>query len=291
MFTKAERTDAFVKIALSGVSGCGKTYSAIRLARGLVGPNGRIAFVDTENRSATLYSNLTEFFHCDIAPPFDYRKFIEACKEAEKAGFDCIIFDSASHLWQGILEDKTNIDRRGGNQFTNWAEPSKHFNEVIQTFLQSRIHTISCMRSKTDYILQSETNAKGKDVQTPKKVGLAPVMRDGIEYEFTTVFEIGMDHCCTPSKDRTGLFDDRPFLITEGTGEKIKHWLSEAKPQEQAKPLEHSTETDKFLALIHSADTKDTLKGIAAKIKESTLSESQKRIIRTMYKEKLNTVV
>lgn len=285
MFTKAERTDTFIKLALTGPSGSGKTYSALRLARGLVGSNGRIAFVDTENRSGTLYSHLTEFYHYDLAPPFDYRKFMEACREAEKAGFDCVIFDSASHLWQGILEDKTNIDRRGGNQFTNWMEPTRHFNEVIQTFLQSRIHTISCMRSKTDYILQTETNSKGKDVQTPKKVGMAPVMREGVEYEFTVAFEIAMDHCCTPSKDRTGLFTNRPFLITEETGEMIKHWLVEAKPQE------HSTETDKFLALIHNADTKDTLKGIAAKIKESTLPESQKRIIRTLYKEKFNIVV
>lgn len=285
MFTKAQRTDAFIKLALTGPSGGGKSYSALRLARGLVGPSGRIAYVDTENGSAKLYSDLTEFYHLDLAPPFEYKKFIDASREAVKAGFDCVIFDSASHLWQGILEDKTNLDRRGGNQYTNWAEPTKHFNEVIQSFLQSRIHTISCMRSKMDYVLQIETNAKGKEVQTPKKVGLSPVMRDGIEYEFTTVFEIGMDHHCTPSKDRTGLFMDKTFQITEETGEQIKQWLSEAKPPER------NAETDKFLTLIHHADSRDSLQLIASEIKKSKLPESQKAIIRTVYQDKFNIVV
>jgi len=268
-----------------GPSGSGKTYSALRLARGLVGPTGRIAFVDTENRSATLYSDLTEFYHLDLRPPFDHQKFIDSSKEAEKSGYDCVIIDSASHLWQGILDEKTNIDRRGGNQYTNWSEPTKHFNEVVQSFLQSRIHTISCMRSKQEYVLQTETNAKGREVQVPKKVGMAPVIRDNAEYEFTTVFEIGMDHLCATSKDRTGLFTDKTFQITEETGEQIKKWLSEAKP------ILHCAETDKFLMLIRNTDSKESLREIGTKIKESTLPETQKDILRTVWTERNNAQI
>ena len=72
-----------------------------------------------------------------------------------------------------------------------------------------------------DYIL--ETNDKGK--QVPKKVGLAPIMRDGVEYEFTTVLDLDMHHQALVSKDRTGLFGDELFLITEETGERFMKWL------------------------------------------------------------------
>ena len=285
MFTKAQRTEAYIKLALTGPSGSGKTFSSLRLARGLVGPNGKIAFVDTENRSATLYSDLTEFFHLDLTPPFAYKKFIEAIKEAEKAGFDCIILDSASHLWQGILEEKTNLDRKGGNQYTNWADPTKNFNSVIQSLVQSRIHVISCMRTKTDYVLQLETNSKGKDVQTPKKVGLAPIMRDGIEYEFTTVFEVGMDHQCSTSKDRTGLFVDQTFLITEETGELIQKWIA------GASPVSETEIANEFLKQLTDATSKETLNEIGIRIKASALSESQKDSLRKVYLERSNTVV
>jgi len=232
-FTRAERRKTFIKLAITGTSGSGKTYSALRLARGLVGEKGRIAFIDTENGSATLYDTLTEFDHCEIQPntsgKFSYKDFIAKVQEAEQMGYDCVIVDSATHLWQGILADKENIDLQGngkGNSFTNWAQPTKDFNATIQKFLQSRIHLISCMRSKTDYVL--ETNERGK--QAPRKVGLAPMMRDGIEYEFTVVFDVMINHHATVSKDRTGMFvNEDNFLITEETGRKIATWLASAK--------------------------------------------------------------
>ena len=234
-FTRAERRKTFIKLAITGTSGSGKTYSALRLARGLVGEKGRIAFIDTENGSATLYDTLTDFDHCEILPntsgKFGYKDFIAKVQEAEQMGYDCVIIDSATHLWQGILADKENLDLQGkGSHFTNWARPTKDFNATIQKFLQSRIHLISCMRSKTDYVL--ETNEKGK--QAPRKVGLAPMMRDGIEYEFTVVFDVMINHHATVSKDRTGMFvNEDNFLITEETGRKIATWLSSAKESPQ----------------------------------------------------------
>jgi hypothetical protein len=257
------------------------------LARGLIGPTGKIAYIDTENQSAKLYSDVTEFFHCDLAAPFEYQKFIDAILAAEKAGFDAVVIDSHTHLWQGTLDHKSNLDRKGGNSFTNWNDAGKHFNEVIQTILQAKIHVLACLRVKTEYVVQEETNAKGKTVQVPKKVGLAPVMRDNIEYEFTTVFEIGMDHHCTPSKDRTGLFVDKTFRITERTGEKIAGWLSGSEPVESV--VDHE-ETDHFLNLIHNADSKESLGKIGQQIKTSTLPETQKDIIRKVYRERFNSL-
>jgi len=235
-FVKAERKKAFIKLAITGVSGSGKTYSSLRLARGLVGEHGRIAFIDTENGSATLYDNLTDFDHCEIKPDgngkFNYEDFIAKVHEAEQLGYDAVIVDSATHLWQGILDDKANADFKGGNSFTNWAKSTQNFNAAVQKFLQSRIHLISCIRSKTEYKL--ELNDKGKNV--PKLIGLAPVMRDGIEYEFSIVFDVqkdknkAIDHKASVSKDRTNLFvNEDLFLITEETGRQIADWLASGK--------------------------------------------------------------
>ena len=235
-FVKAERKKAFIKLAITGISGSGKTYSSLRLARGLVGEHGRIAFIDTENASATLYDTVTNFDHCEIKPnakgKFSYQDFINKVQEAEQLGYDAVIVDSATHLWQGILDDKTSADLNGGNTYTNWAQPGQNFNATIQKFLQSRIHLISCMRSKTDYVL--EPTDKGK--LAPRKVGLAPIMRDGIEYEFSVVFDVirdrakALDHKARVSKDRTNLFVDSDlFLITEDTGRQIADWLASGK--------------------------------------------------------------
>jgi hypothetical protein len=290
MFQKAERSAASIKLAITGPSGSGKTFGALKLARGLVGSRGKIAFVDTENGSGKLYYNLTEFFHCDLAAPFEYQKFIDAVRAAEQAGFDCVVIDSLSHLWQGILDEKSNIDRRGGNQYTNWTVPTAHLNETIQTILQTKIHVIACLRVKQEYVLQEETNAKGRNVQVPKKVGLAPVMRDNIEYEFSTVLEVGMDHRCNASKDRTGLFVDKTFLIDEGTGELIAGWLVGNPQPASQEPTDFYTETENFVKMIQNAKCRGALGKIGLKIKESTLPESEKEVIRSVYRERSNSL-
>ena len=249
MFKKASRKRIKLKTAITGPAGSGKTTSSIRLARGLAGPNGKIALIDTENGSASLYSDRYDFDVCEISPPFDHQKFIGAIMAAVDAGYQVIIIDSASHFWEGILEYKDKLDRRGGNSFSNWNEAGRHFKDLLNAVLQSPVHVICCLRSKMDYILEQD----GKGKATPKKVGLAPIMRDGVEYEFTTVFDIDLSHHAATSKDRTGLFTDRIFQITEETGAQLARWLesaeetpaaqqsaapSSAKPAEPAKPSE-----------------------------------------------------
>jgi hypothetical protein len=216
-----------------------------------------------------------------------YTEFIEAVKSAEQAGYDCVIIDSLSHLWQSILEEKAAIDRRGGNSFSNWSIPTQHLNETIQAIVQSKIHVICCLRSKTEYIMSEEVNSKGRTVQVPKKEGTAPEMRSGIDYEFSVVFDVGMDHNATTAKDRTGLFVDRTFQITEQTGEQIASWLQGGSV---AKPEEPVTDTDNFLELIHEADSKESLGKIGLRIKQSDLPDHQKDIIRGAYREKFNSL-
>jgi hypothetical protein len=223
-FKKSQKKLIKVKIALMGASGSGKTFSSLRLAKGL---GNKIAVIDTENGSASLYADKFDFDVLEIKPPFETEKYIRAIKDAEQMGYEVLIIDSLSHAWAGeggLLEQKEKLDSRSGgynNSFTNWASITKKQEAFKSAFLHSNLHIICTMRSKQDYVL--ETNDKGKMV--PKKVGLAPVQRGDLEYEFTVVFDVGMNHESSASKDRTGLFLDKIFKITEDTGKQINSWL------------------------------------------------------------------
>lgn len=234
-FQKASRSQVFLKDAITGPTGSGKTFSALRLAFGLVDGTGkRVAFLDTENDSASLYSDKFDFDVMPIAPPFPPEHFASGINAAVEAGYGAVIVDSASHFWKGILAFKDQLDSHGkGNSYTNWKQADGKFDPVIEAVLQSKIHVIFCMRSKMDY-LQTEENGK----KVIKKMGLAPIMRENLEYEFSTVFDIGMDHTAMASKDRTGLFPvDKVFQITEETGKMIAAWLKTALPKVEVDPL------------------------------------------------------
>jgi hypothetical protein len=216
---KATRKKVFLKIAITGASGTGKTFGALRLAFGL---GGRVAVIDTENKSADLYAHLGDYDVLDITPPFTAQKYIEAIREIVAEGYDVVIIDSLSHVWAGeggLLDQKSAKDRRGGdgsNKFNNWADITQLESQLKGAILQSPIHTISTMRTKQEYVQEG-----GK----VKKLGMAPVMRDGWEYEFTTLFDVDTTHTAITSKDRTGLFTDEVAQITEDYGRRFIAWL------------------------------------------------------------------
>jgi len=247
-FQKASRSQVFLKDAITGPTGSGKTFSALRIAMGLVeGTGKRVAFLDTENDSASLYSDKFDFDVMPIAPPFLSEHFKSGVEAAVSAGYGAVIIDSASHFWKGILAFKDQLDSHGkGNSYTNWKQADGKFDPVIEAVLQSKIHVIFCMRSKMDY-LQTEENGK----KVIKKMGLAPIMRENLEYEFSTVFDIGMDHTAMASKDRTGLFPvDRVFQITEQTGRDIAAWLKTATPKVETIPVRDITPEQEKLGII-----------------------------------------
>ena len=228
MFQKAERKKAKLKIGLTGPSGAGKTWSALLMAKGI---GGKIALMDTENESASLYADtkgMPEFDTMNLKPPYTVQKYVEAMRGAVAAGYNVLVIDSISHQWKGeggILNKKEQLDARGGNSFQNWAKLTPEQEQFVASILQTDIHIICTMRSKTEYTLIE--NDKGK--MAPKKVGLAPVQRDGFEYELTTVFDIAMNNECEASKDRTGLWSGKIFKISEETGKIFMKWLEGAK--------------------------------------------------------------
>jgi len=221
----ATRKQAKIKLALQGPSGSGKTYSALLLAFGITGNWSQIAIIDTENHSADLYAHLGSFNVLSLEKPFSPERYIEAIDVCEKAGMGVIILDSITHEWDGAGGVLDIHQAMMGNSFTNWSKVTPRHNAFVQKFLQSSCHIIATIRTKQDYVL-SEKNGK----MVPEKVGLKAVTREGMDFEFTLVFDLDIKHQAVASKDRTGLFMDKPdVLITPETGQKILKWCSQGK--------------------------------------------------------------
>lgn len=223
---KAERRKAKLRCAIVGVSGSGKTYSSLLIAKGL---SGKTCVIDTENRSADLYASSFDYDVAELSAPFTPESYVAAIRQIESSGYDTIIIDSLSHAWSGeggVLAITDNIAKGSNskNSFAAWRESTPRHNFLVNAILQSKCNVIATMRSKTHYDIQE--NEKGRKV--PVKVGLSPVQRDGMEYEFTMVLDINQNHYSVPSKDRTGLFKD-PFIVSEDTGKELMTWLNDGK--------------------------------------------------------------
>lgn len=222
-FSKAVRKRAKLRLALTGPSGSGKTYGALMLAKGI---GGKIAVIDSEHGSASLYAHLADFDTLELAPPYSPERYIEAIKTAERAGYDVIVIDSTTHEWSGsggcleINEHTANAKFRG-NTWSAWNETTPRHRAFIDAMLQSSAHIIATGRSKTE-TAQTEEGGRKKVV----KLGMKTEQRDGFEYEFTVVLDIThAGHYATASKDRTGLFSGDPQPISEATGQQLRAWL------------------------------------------------------------------
>jgi hypothetical protein len=217
---KATRKQVKLRLGLSAISGGGKTYSALLLAKGLVGSLDKVAVIDTENGSASLYSHLGDFNTIELNAPYTPERYIQAIKACEDAGMECIIVDSITHEWDGkggLLDIHSQMT---GNSFTNWSSLTPRHQKFIDAILQSKCHVITTVRRKTEY----EMIKDGSKTKVEKS-GLKEITRDGFEYELTINFNLDEKHNCTTSKDRTGLFMDSPFFtITEETGKTIIDW-------------------------------------------------------------------
>jgi len=214
-FTRAERKRAKARILIEGPSGSGKSYSAIRLAKGI---GGKIAAIDTEHGSLSMYSDVAEFDVMELSAPFSPDRYIAAIREAEQAGYEVLIIDSITHEWSGeggCLDIKDKLP--GVNDWAKWAKLTPMHQRFIETMLQSPLHIIATVRSKTEWTL---------DENKPKKVGTSPQQRDGMDFEFTMVLSVQAgNHVASVTKDRTAQFDGYLQVIDETTGKRIEDWL------------------------------------------------------------------
>lgn len=207
-FQKAVKYGALLRLALIGTSGSGKTYSALAIATGLGLP---IAFIDTERGSARKYADLFDFDVLEL-DSFSVDNFIAAINAAEKGGYRVLVIDSLSHAWSGkdgILEfvDMETAKSRAKNAYTSgWRAATPKHNQLVDAILGCKMHVIACMRSKSEYVME-EVNGK----KVPRKVGLQPVQREGMEYEFDVLGDLDQDHNLVISKSRCAAIDNMLF--------------------------------------------------------------------------------
>lgn len=291
-FKKAVRKRVRLKIGMSAPAGGGKTLSSLILAYGLLKGEhpdwsdeqiwGAICIMDSENASAELYTGydvvksgvrIGEFNVIPMEAPFTADTYISGINLAKENGIEVCIIDSLTPLWNGVggmLEKQGNISKRSGNSYTAWREITPEFNRFVDTMLQTDMHIIATMRSKTDYV--QEKDDKGHT--TIKKVGLAPVMRDGMEYEFSIFLDIDTDHMADVSKDRTGVVEkyadlhSKYFTVTPELGKSIADWLSGGATVEKKPEMEKSSVAHPFENPVSTSELEELKSQIGSLAKE-----------------------
>jgi hypothetical protein len=254
----AAKERAKLRLGIAGPAGSGKSYTGLLIASTL---GGRVGVIDTEHRSAHLYADLIPggFDVIELSPPFSPDNYVAAIHAFEMAGVETIIIDSLSHAWAGeggALDMQGKIADKTGNSWAAWRSITPKHTALIEAMLQSPCHVIATMRSKMDYVQEGEGAAKGK----VKKVGLAPVMRDGIEYEFTLFMEMDQTHNGFVGKDRTQLFDNQ-IIEKPGPdmGRRLLEWLNQG-VEPSNPPMLREQQFAAFSESINEAQTMDELK-------------------------------
>jgi hypothetical protein len=246
---RAERRQARLRLALSASSNGGKTWTAIELAAGIIEElisrailtgtlEGKIGVIDTERRSARLYAHLAPFDTIDLGPPYTVARYVEALQLLERAGCVVIIIDGISHAWAGAGGVLALLDRfEQGQRFSAFGtaiNPAQ--DEFVDAMLKSPCHIIATMRSKTAWVLEDKEK-KTRDggvrtVKEPRRIGMAPIQRPGIEYEFTTLLDLDTDtHQARVLKNRCPVFAEwAPRVLTREHGRQLAAWLLEGAP-------------------------------------------------------------
>lgn len=204
-FKVATKDKSRLRLALDGPSGSGKTFTALALATTIAGPKGKVAVIDSERGSASKYADRFRFLVADLESHHP-ETYIAAIKDAADMGIDVLIIDSLSHAWMGkdgALEqvDKAAARSQSGNSFMAWREVTPLHNKLVDAILLAPMHIIVTMRSKTEYVLE-DVEKGGKTIKVPRKIGMAPVQRDGLEYEFDVVGDMDVAHRLVVSKTR-----------------------------------------------------------------------------------------
>jgi len=280
-FRPAVRTKTSVLIALAGTTGTGKTFTALKLATGLAGPNGRIAFIDTEAGRALHYADQFRFDHLDIKPPFRPQAYRDAIVAAEEAGYDVIVIDSMSHEYEGeggILDWADDLLGKGEKSPGNWKEPKSAHKQMMNRLVQCRAHLIFCLRAEEKMLVEQvpQTNSDGspkmwngkpstKTVVTaakdrPLEERWQPICEKRFMYEMTSSFLL------LPDKPGVGLAiklqeQHRPFFpegqrIGDASGRGLGDWAKGGKASgTAAAPSDDSAQKwlDEYCAKLSAA--------------------------------------
>lgn len=288
MFQKATRKQAKARVAIDGPAGSGKTYTALIAAKSLAN-GGKIAVIDTERGSASLYADEFDFDVLELTN-FNPRNYIQAIREAEQEGYAVIVIDSTSHAWEGEggvldMHDAATKRQKTENSYTAWKDVTPIHREFVDTMLQSPCHVIATMRAKMEY--SQEKDGNGKTII--RKIGLAPVQRAGTEYEFTVVCDMDVEHTLTVSKSRCKPISDK---IARMPGAEffnvLRDWLNSGDaPAPQLKVEQPKTETKSETSKnsVERPLSSETLRSLVTKKAERydkekvTVSQADRQIV------------
>lgn len=250
LIRKAERKKSKLRLGISGASGSGKTWSALEIATGM---GGKIGMIDTEAGRGELYGDDFEYDIIRLEAPYSPERYIEAIKAFQNNGYDIVILDSLSHAWVGEGGVLSIVDKAGANSFTQgWRVGTPKQNALIDAITTSPMHIIATLRVKTEYVV--EKNAHGKS--EPRKIGLSPVQRDGLEYEFTVFIDMNQDNVAHITKDNTKMYQNQYIKPTKDMGKHLMNWLNSGK--EAIDKLKESLPT--IIETIEKIDNLDELK-------------------------------
>ena len=228
-FQKASKRQARLRMALIGPSGSGKTMTALKIGSNL---GQRVALLDTERGSASKYADLFDFFVLELET-FNPESYIAAIEAAGAEGFDVFIIDSLSHAWTGKdgaleLVDQATKRSQSGNSFAAWREVTPLHNKLVDAIVSAPMHVIVTMRTRTEYVVEKDERT-GKS--TPRKIGLQPVQRQGLEYEFDVVADLDLQNNLIVSKTRCPALNDQLFAKPgPEVAAILKTWLSDGEP-------------------------------------------------------------
>lgn len=272
MFQPAVKEKLKARVAIDGPTGSGKTWTALQLARILAGPDGLVGVVDTENRSAAYYApsagqlaglepierlNYYDapyvFGHLPVSPPYSPVQLVDVIKNAaiELGENGVLVIDSLTHFWNGeggTLDVVDAAAQRSGNSFAGWKEGTPAQRHMLDTIIHAQCHVVVTMRSKMEYVLEESVGSRGQKITAPRKIGMAPEQRSGIEYEFTVVGDMDLEHRLVISKSRCSLIADvvAPIGRSGEVFERFRGWLDsgvERITEEQARALVEAMNT------------------------------------------------
>lgn len=278
-FKKATASASKLRLGLAGVSGGGKTFTALSIAKGI---GGRVCLIDTENNSSLKYSKFFDFDQGDLK---DYSSdgYIGAIKAAEREGYNVIIIDSLTHAWERAKDDAAEAAARSKskNTYTAWKDVTPRYKKIQNAIIQSSAHIIGTYRVKDEYVLDEHNK--------PKRVGMGIEAGKHQEYEFDIVLEMEEGGKAIVSKTRyapiTGKVFTRPG---DDFGKELADWLSDGLPLETVRPVVLSTVFEQLKKDIFSAASREELMNVAlvAKSSESKLLPIELAELRSAYKQK-----
>lgn len=276
MFKPATKKQAKARVTMNGPAGSGKTLTSLKMARALVGPQGRIALVDTEHGSAALYSPVIPFDSVEL-DEFSIKTYLATIQAAK--GYDALVIDSLSHAWNGKGGALEQVDKMGGSKFSNgWKAVTPLQQELVEAILSFPGHVIATMRTKTAYeVVKDEHTGK----MAPKRIGMAPVQRDGMEYEFGFMFDMDLSGAITVAKSRClGAVYQVGEVVSRDDMDKrmvkLVEWLNDGA---------EVSAVDQLGSEIRTAISREVLQGLVPRL--SALPEADRGALRDLYQRRL----